>query len=87
MNLYGVNQGFYEIEMGFYDIEMGVYEIDGRVYEMVPSEEQMLLQRHRRPTADVEPLHGSLLRDLEQTLVAQYLASARENTPRSHAEL
>ena len=41
----------------------------------------------RRPTADVEPVHGSLLRDLEQTLVAQYLASARENTPRSHAEL
>ena len=59
---------------------MGVYEIDGRVYEMAPSEEQMLLQRHRRPTADVEPVHGSLLRDLEQTLVAQYLASARETS-------
>lgn len=48
MNLYGVNQGFYEIEMGFYDIEVRVYEIDERVYEMVPSEERMLLLRHRR---------------------------------------
>lgn len=48
MNLYGVNQGFYEIEMGFYDIEMRVYEIDERVYEMAPSEERVLLLRHRR---------------------------------------
>ena len=32
MNLYGVNQGFYEIEMGFYDILVRVYEIDERVY-------------------------------------------------------
>ena len=64
MNFYGVNQGFYEIEMGFYDIEVGVYEIDGRVYEMVPSEEQMLLLRHRRLTADVEPVRGSLRRAL-----------------------
>ena len=32
MNLYGVNQGFYEIEMGFYDIEVRVYEMDERVY-------------------------------------------------------
>ena len=56
MRLYGIDQGFYDIEMGFYDIEVGVYEIDGRVYEMVPSEEQMLLQRHRRLTADVEPV-------------------------------
>jgi hypothetical protein len=28
MNLYGVNQGFYEIEMGFYDKGARVYEID-----------------------------------------------------------
>ena len=48
--------GVYDIEMGFYDIEVGVYEIDERVYEMAPSEEQMLLQRHRRLTADVEPV-------------------------------
>ena len=48
MNLYGGNEGFYEIEMGFYDIEVRVYEIDERVYEMVPSEERMLLLRHRR---------------------------------------
>ena len=48
MNLYGVNQGLYEIEMGFYDIEMRVYEIDERVYEMAPSEERVLLLRHRR---------------------------------------
>ena len=32
--------GFYDIEVGFYDIEMGVYE-------MVPSEEWMLILRHR----------------------------------------
>lgn len=50
--------------MGFYDIEVGVYEIDGRVYEMAPSEEQMLLQRHRRLTADAEPVRGSLRRAL-----------------------
>ncbi len=56
MNFYGIYRGFYEIEMGFYDIEVGLYEIDGRVYEMAPSEEQMLLQRHRRLTADVEPV-------------------------------
>jgi len=63
MNFYGIYRGFYDIETGFYDIEtgfydieVGVYEIDGRVYEMVPSEEQMLLQRHRRLTADVEPV-------------------------------
>lgn len=68
MNLYGVNQGF--------------YEIDERVYEMVPSEEGVLLLRHCPPTADAEPVRGSLLRDLDQTLVTQYLASANENTPR-----
>lgn len=34
--------------MGFYDIEVRVYEIDERVYEMVPSEERVLLLRHRR---------------------------------------
>lgn len=60
MNFYGIYRGFYDIEMGFYDIEVGVYEIDGRVYEMAPSEEQMLLQRHRRLTADAEPVRGSL---------------------------
>lgn len=87
MNLYGVNQGFYEIEMGFYDIEMGVYEIDGWFYEMTSSEDQMLLLRHHRSTADAELVQDSWLRDLEQTLVPLCLASARENTPRSHAEL
>lgn len=87
MNLYGVNQGFYEIEMGFYDIEMGVYEIDGWFYEMTPSEDQMLLLRHHRSTADAELVQDSWLRDLEQTLVPLCLASACENTPRSHAEL
>lgn len=87
MNLYGVNQGFYEIEMGFYDIEMGVYEIDGWFYEMTPSEDQMLLLRHHRSTADAELVQDSWLRDIEQTLVPLCLASARENTPRSHAEL
>ncbi|WP_156929365.1 hypothetical protein [Actinomyces sp. ICM54] len=87
MNLYGVNQGFYEIEMGFYDIEMGVYEIDGWFYEMTPSEDQMLLLRHHRSMADAELVQDSWLRDLEQTLVPLCLASARENTPRSHAEL
>lgn len=60
MNFYGIYRGFYDIEMGFYDIEVGVYEIDGRVYEMAPSEEQMLLQRHRRLTANAEPVRGSL---------------------------
>ena len=34
--------------MGFYDIEVRVYEIDERVYEMAPSEERVLLLRHRR---------------------------------------
>ena len=87
MNLYGVNQGVYEIEMGIYDIEMGVYEIDGWSYEMTPSEDQMLLLRHHRSTADAELVQDSWLRDLEQTLVPLCLASARENTPRSHAEL
>ena len=87
MNLYGVSQGFYEIEMGFYDIEMGVYEIDGWFYEMTPSEDQMLLLRHHRSTADAELVQDSWLRDLEQTLLPLCLASARENTPRSHAEL
>lgn len=51
-------------------------------YQMAPSEEQMLLLRHRRPTADAEPVHGSSPRDLDQNLVSQYLASAREMTPR-----
>lgn len=64
MNFYEIYRGFYDIETGFYDIEVGVYEIDGRVYEMVPSEEQMLLQRHHRSTADVERVRGSLLRGL-----------------------
>ena len=82
MNFYGVNQGFYEIEMGFYDIEVRIYELGGRVYEMAPSEEGVLLMRHCPPTADAEPVRGSLLRDLDQTLVTQYLASAHENTPR-----
>lgn len=60
MNFYGIYRGVYDIETGFYDIEVGVYEIDGRAYEMAPSEEQMLLQRHRRLTADAEPVRGSL---------------------------
>lgn len=64
MNFYGIYRGFYDIETGFYDIEVGFYEIDERVYEMAPSEEQMLLQRHRRLTADVEPVRGSSLRGL-----------------------
>lgn len=87
MNFYGIFCGFYEIEMGFYDIEMGVYEIDGWFYEMTPSEDQMLLLRHHRSTADAELVQDSWLRDLEQTLLPLCLASARENTPRSHAEL
>ena len=81
MNFYGIYRGFYDIETGFYDIEVGVYEIDGRVYEMVPSEEQMLLQRHRRPIADAEPVRGSLLRGLDQTRVPLHLAPARETRP------
>ena len=64
MNFYGIYRGFYDIETGFYDIEVGFYEIDERVYEMAPSEEQMLLQRHRRLTADTEPVRGSSLRGL-----------------------
>jgi hypothetical protein len=87
MNFYGIFCGFYEMEMGIYDIEVGFYEIDGRFYEMVLSEEQMSLLRHRRPIADAELVQDSWLRDLEQTLVPLCLASARENTPRSHAEL
>ena len=71
MNFYGVNQGFYEIEMGFYDIEVRVYELGGRVYEMAPSEGRMLLLRHCPPTTDAEPVRGSLLRDLDQTLVTR----------------
>ena len=50
--------------MNFYGIYRGFYEIDKRVYEMAPSEEQMLLQRHRRLTADTEPVRGSSLRGL-----------------------
>ena len=64
MNFYGIYRGFYDIETGFYDIEVGFYEIDKRVYEMAPSEEQMLLQRHRRLTADTEPVRDSSLRGL-----------------------
>lgn len=82
MNLYGANQGFYEIETGFYGIGVRFYEIDERVYEMAPSEGRMLLLRHRPSTADAEPVQRSTLRDLDQTLVTQYLASARET--RSH---
>ena len=81
MNLYGINQGFYEIEMGFYDIEVRVYEIDERVYEMAPSEERVLLLRHRPPTADAEPVRGSSLRGLDQTWVPLHLAPARETRP------
>lgn len=64
MTLSVTSMNFYGIYRGFYDIEVGVYEIDGRVYEMAPSEEQMLLQRHRRLTADAEPVRGSLRRAL-----------------------
>ena len=55
MNFYEANQGLYEKEMCFYDIGAvsythlrRVYEMDGRVYEMAPSEERVLLLRHRR---------------------------------------
>lgn len=51
-------------------------------YQMAASEEQMLLLRHHRPTADAEPVRGSSPHDLDQNLVSQYLASAREKTPR-----
>ena len=78
MNFYGIFCGFYEMEMGIYDIEVGFYEIDGRFYEMVLSEEQMSLLRHRRPIADAEPLRGSLLRALGQTLAPLHWAPARE---------
>ena len=39
--------GFYDIEVGFYEIDERFYEMDGRVYEMAPSEERVLLLRHR----------------------------------------
>lgn len=64
MHFYGIYRGFYDIETGFYDIEMGVYEIYGWFYEMAPSEGRMLLLRHRRLTADTEPVRGSSLRGL-----------------------
>lgn len=64
--------------MAFYDIEMGVYEIDGWFYEMTPSEDQMLMLCLRRPIAGAEPMRGSLLRGLHQTLVPLHLAPARE---------
>lgn len=51
-------------------------------YQMAASEEQMLLLRHHRPTADAEPVRGSSPHDLDQNLVSQYLAFAREKTPR-----
>ena len=51
-------------------------------YQMAASEKQMLLLRHHRPTADAEPVRGSSPHDLDQNLVSQYLASAREKTPR-----
>ena len=35
---------------------------------------------HRRPIADVEPVRGSLLRGLGQTLVPLHLAPARERS-------
>lgn len=42
----------------------------------------VILLRHRRPIADAESVRGSSILDLEQNLVSQYLASARETTPR-----
>ena len=42
----------------------------------------MLLLCRRRPIADVEPVRGSLLRGLDQTLVPLHLAPARETRPR-----
>ena len=77
MNFYGIYRGFYDIETGFYDIEVGVYEIDGRVYEMALSEEQMLLQRHRRLTADAEPVRGSLLRGLVARGLVRFTGQCR----------
>lgn len=38
----------------------------------------MLMLCHRRPIADAEPVRGSLLRGLGQTLVPLHLAPARE---------
>lgn len=38
----------------------------------------MLMLCHRRPIADAEPVRGSLLRGLHQTLVPLHLAPARE---------
>ena len=38
----------------------------------------MLVLCHRRPIADAEPVRGSLLRGLDQTLVPLHLAPARE---------
>ena len=35
---------------------------------------------HRRPIADAEPVRGSLLRGLDQTLVPLHLAPARETS-------
>ena len=81
MNFYEANQGFYEIEMGFYDKGARVYEMDGWVYEMAPSEERVLMLRHRPPTADAEPVRGSSLRGLDQTWVPLHLAPARETRP------
>lgn len=65
MNFYEANQGFYEIEMGFYDIGVRVYEIDKWFYEMAPSEERVLLLRHRRPIAEAETVRGGSLRGLD----------------------
>ena len=51
-------------------------------YQMSPSEEQMLLLRHRRPIADAQAVPGSSWQDLDADLVAHYLASVRKTTPR-----
>lgn len=51
-------------------------------YQMSASEEQMLLLRHHRPTADAQTVHGSSRRDLDEELVNRYLASVRETTLR-----
>ena len=51
-------------------------------YQMSPSEEQMLLLRHRRPIADAQAVPGSSSQDLDADLVAHYLASVRKTTPR-----
>ncbi|GAA3676624.1 hypothetical protein GCM10022267_74370 [Lentzea roselyniae] len=70
----GITQGSY-VRVGDGDRRLSTYEV------------QMLLTKRGQPREDLEPVPGTSIRDLEPTLVAEFLARLRVSRPYAFGDL